>query len=100
MRHLLALLVPAVLFSGCATQKDIARYVAMDCSQLRSMVEAQNMEARLSNTSITTGRGPAETRAESGSPWAGGRAKSGTGDAKAQEERDAIRAAYRQKGCR
>jgi hypothetical protein len=93
-------ILPVLFLTACASQKDIAQYKAMDCAQLRSLVEAQNMEARLDQTSIFEGRGAAEIRAESGSPWAGRNERPGTQDDEAREARDAIRAAYRAKDCR
>ncbi|MEP3655978.1 MAG: hypothetical protein ABJO36_13875 [Litorimonas sp.] len=91
------LLPVAVLASGCATASP-EDYAFEDCDNLRSLVAAQDYAASVRGVEFENDRGMEELRQASGSPWAG---KPRTRDeSNLRDERQAVREAYRRKGCK
>ena len=85
------------LISGCATASP-EDYAADDCVNLRSLVSAQDYAASVRGIEFENDRGMEEIRQESGSPWAG-RTRT-RNESALRDERQAVREAYRRKGCR
>lgn len=94
-------LLSAALAAGCATgsteDSSAADYTAEDCANLRSLIAAQDYAASAYGTTFETDRRAEELRQTSGSPWAG-RTRT-QDDKKLRDERQAVREAYRSKGC-
>jgi hypothetical protein len=87
----------ALLITGCATASP-QDYLATECKDLRALVEAQDQAASVRGVEFVSDRNMEEIRQTSGSPWAG---RSRTrGETELREERQAIREAYRRKGCK
>ena len=92
-----ALLPAGALISGCATVS-AEDYIAEECKTLRSLIAAQDSAASVRGIEFENDRGMEEIRQESGSPWAG---RPRTRDeSHLRDERQAVRQAYRRKGCR
>lgn len=83
--------------TACSTGPDPADYADLDCGSMRALVNGQDSAASARGIELFNDRGVEETRQESGSPFAG-RAKSNE-DQDLRNERQAIREAYRRKGC-
>jgi len=87
----------AILAGGCATTSP-EDFAVEDCDSLRALVKAQDYAASVRGVEFENDRGMDELRAASGSPWAG---KTRTRDeSKLRDERQALREAYRRKGCK
>ena len=85
------------LISGCATAS-AEDYIAEDCKNLRALISAQDSAASVRGIEFENDRGMEEIRHESGSPWAG-RTRT-RNESHLRDERQAVRQAYRRKGCR
>lgn len=95
--YLSVLTSAAVIVSACATVAP-EDFAAEDCGSLRALVKAQDYAASVRGIELENDRGMEEIRQESGSPWAG---RTRTRDESAlRDERQAIREAYRRKGCK
>jgi len=97
MRLFLLTLSSLILISGCSSTPDSSDYASADCDALRDIVRGQDATASAYGIEIYNDGGVAETRAESGSPWAGRPLT--RDDDKLEDERQAVREAYRRKGC-
>jgi len=87
----------ALLMTACATGPDPADYATLECNDMRALVSGQDSAASTRGIELFNDRGVEEIRQESGSPWTG-RAKTRDGE-NLRDERQAIREAYRRKGC-
>ncbi len=94
MKKSILCLPAAFLITACSTGPD---YAGLDCDSMRALVSGQNSAASARGIELYNDRGVEETRQESGSPWAG-RSKTND-DQNLRDERQAIREAYRRKGC-
>jgi len=90
-------LICGTVFTACATTSPEA-YLSAECDDLRTLVQAQDYTATIRGQDSFTDRNMEEIRQESGSPWAG-RTRT-RDDSNLRDERQAIREAYRRKGCK
>lgn len=95
-------ILPVFMFTGfalmgCATASP-EDYLGAECEDLRVLVEAQDYAASVRGVELETDRNMEEIRQTSGSPWAGRTRTSDERDLR--DERQAIREAYRRKGCK
>lgn len=85
------------LAGGCATASP-DDYLASNCDDLKALVRAQDYAASVRGVELESDRNMEELRQTSGSPWAGQpRTRDETN---LRDERQAIREAYRRKGCK
>lgn len=95
-------ILPVFLFAGyaltgCATASP-EDYLGAECEDLRALVQAQDYAASVRGVELETDRNMEEIRQTSGSPWAG--RERTRNETELREERQAIREAYRRKGCK
>lgn len=85
------------IVSSCATASP-DDYLSANCKDLRNLVKAQDFAASIRGVEFESDRNLEELNHASGSPWAG---KPRThNEKKLRDERQAIREAYRRKGCK
>lgn len=90
-------LLTVLMTTACATASP-EDYMSAECKDLRALVEAQDYSASVRGVELETDRNMEEIRQTSGSPWAG---RTRTSDERElRDERQAIREAYRRKGCK
>jgi len=92
-----AFLMAGTLLSSCATASP-EDYLNAECKDLRNLVKAQDFAASVRGVELETDRNLEELKYASDSPWAG---QPRTQDERnLRDERQAIREAYRRKGCK
>lgn len=90
-------LIAGSAMSSCATASP-DDYLSAECKDLRNLVKAQDFAASVRGVEFESDRNLEELNHVSGSPWAG---QPRTQDErKLRDERQAIREAYRRKGCK
>jgi len=90
-------LMAGFIVSSCATASP-DDYLSANCKDLRNLVKAQDFAASIRGVEFESDRNLEELNHASGSPWAG---KPRThNEKKLRDERQAIREAYRRKGCK
>jgi len=95
MKWLLPSLLSACLLSACATKPDTEQFAGTDCETLRTMIAATPI-----NLPDLQDLRDQEMGFESGSSFERDREKVDTFDRATEKDIEAIRAAYREKGCK